>query len=136
MFSMITALMFACSGTNNTSTTTVDSPVPPANASPSVEVPGVVATWNGGTLNYEEGTKAVKGQLIQLEAEYLTNTYQTAMQGIEQAIFEKSWKKKSKLVGTILKKRCSKQKSKTKWVKPLQKRSLKCTSSSSLVWKA
>jgi protein-disulfide isomerase len=89
MFSMITALMFACSGTNNTSTTTVDSPVPPANASPSVEVPGVVATWNGGTLNYEEGTKAVKGQLIQLEAEYLTNTYQTAMQGIEQAIFEK-----------------------------------------------
>ena len=68
---------------------TVDSPVPPVNASPSVEVPGVVATWNGGTLNYEEGTKAVKGQLIQLEAEYLTNTYQTAMQGIEQAIFEK-----------------------------------------------
>ena len=27
--------------------------------------------------------------MIQLEAEYLTNTYQTAMQGIEQAIFEK-----------------------------------------------
>ena len=60
MFSMITTLMFACSGTSNTSTNTVDSPVPPVNASPSVEVPGVVATWNGGTPNYEKVQKPSK----------------------------------------------------------------------------
>ena len=33
--------------------------------------------------------KLAKGQLIQLEAEYLTSTYQTAMQSIEQTILEK-----------------------------------------------
>lgn len=91
MFSLITALLLACSGNNTPSsaTDTIDSPVPTVNASPSVDVPGTVATWDGGELSYADGTKLAKGQLIQLEAEYLTSTYQTAMQSIEQTILEK-----------------------------------------------
>ena len=47
MFSFITGLLLACSG-GNTTTETLDSPVPPVNATPTTSVPGTVATWNGG----------------------------------------------------------------------------------------
>jgi protein-disulfide isomerase len=97
MFVFITSLLLACSNTTNTET--IATPVPSVNATPSVEVPGDVATWDGGSLNYVDGTVAVKGQLIQLEAEYLTNTYQTAMQGIEQAILEKILKEEASKSG-------------------------------------
>jgi protein-disulfide isomerase len=87
MFSFITGLLLACSS-SNTTTETIDSPIPTVNATPTTAVPGTVATWNGGELSYEDGTKLAKGQLIQLEAEYLTSTYQAAMQSIEQTILE------------------------------------------------
>jgi protein-disulfide isomerase len=88
MFSLVLGLLLGCSNTT-TPSKTIDSPVPTVNATPSTNVPGTVATWDGGELSYEDGTKMAKGQLIQLEAEYLTNTYQTAMQSIEQTILEK-----------------------------------------------
>ena len=94
MFSFITGLLLACSGGNNTATETLDSPVPPVNATPTTSVPGTVATWNGGTLVTTREPNLAKGQLIQLEAEYLTSTYQAAMQSIEQTILEKLSRKK------------------------------------------
>jgi protein-disulfide isomerase len=90
MFSLITGLLLACSNsTPNTTPDTIDSPVPTVNASPSLDVPGTVATWDGGELGYTDGTKMAQGQMIQLEAEYLTSTYQAAMQSIEQTVLEK-----------------------------------------------
>ena len=59
MFSFITGLLLACSGGNNTTTETLDSPVPPVNATPTT-CSRTVATWNGGELSYEEGTKLVR----------------------------------------------------------------------------
>ena len=89
MFSLITGLLLACSNsTPNTTPDTIDSPVPTVNASPSLDVPGTVATWDGGELSYTDGVKMAQGQLIQLEAEYLTSTYQAAMQSIEQTVLE------------------------------------------------
>ena len=89
MFSLITGLLLACSNsTPNTTPDTIDSPVPTVNASPSLDVPGTIATWDGGELSYTDGVKMAQGQLIQLEAEYLTSTYQTAMQSIEQTVLE------------------------------------------------
>jgi len=79
----------ACSNsTPNTTPDTIDSPVPTVNASPSLDVPGTIATWDGGELSYTDGVKMAQGQLIQLEAEYLTSTYQAAMQSIEQTVLE------------------------------------------------
>jgi len=89
MFSLITGLLLACSNsTPNTTPDTIDSPVPTVNASPSLDVPGTIATWDGGELSYTDGVKMAQGQLIQLEAEYLTSTYQAAMQSIEQTVLE------------------------------------------------
>ena len=89
MFSLITGLLLACSNsTPNTTPDTIDSPVPTVNASPSLDVPGTIATWDGGELSYTDGVKLAQGQLIQLEAEYLTSTYQAAMQSIEQTVLE------------------------------------------------
>lgn len=85
MFSLITGLLLACS---NSTPNTIDSPVPTVNASPSLDVPGTIATWDGGELSYTDGVKMAQGQLIQLEAEYLTSTYQAAMQSIEQTVLE------------------------------------------------
>ena len=136
MFSIITGLLLACSSSTNTTTETLDSPIPPVNATPTTAVPGTVATWNGGELSYEEGTKLAKGQLIQLEAEYLTSTYQTAMQSIEQTILEKLLEVEVKNGGFASQEELLKKKWKTKWLNPLKKRSPKCTSSSKIVFKA
>lgn len=120
MFSLITGLLLACSGTNTT-TDTIDTPVPPVNATPTTSVPGTVATWNGGELSYEEGTKLAKGQLIQLEAEYLTNTYQAAMQSIEQTILEKLLDQEVKAAGFASQEDLLKKEVEDKVVEPTEK---------------
>ena len=120
MFSLITGLLLACSGTNPT-TDTIDTPVPPVNATPTTSVPGTVATWNGGELSYEEGTKLAKGQLIQLEAEYLTNTYQAAMQSIEQTILEKLLNAEVKAAGLASQEDLLKKEVEDKVVEPTEK---------------
>jgi protein-disulfide isomerase len=121
MFSLITGLLLACSGGSNTTTDTLDSPIPPVNATPVTAVPGTVATWNGGELSYEEGTKLAKGQLIQLEAEYLTNTYQAAMQSIEQTILEKLLDEEVKAAGLTSQEELLKKEVEDKVVEPTEK---------------
>jgi protein-disulfide isomerase len=49
----------------------------------------IVASWNGGQLNYGDGTQAVKGQLTQMEAEYLSNRYQIERNSVEQIAIDK-----------------------------------------------
>ena len=49
----------------------------------------IVASWKNGELNYGEGTEPVKGQLTQMEAEYLSNRYQLERNSIEQFVVDK-----------------------------------------------
>ena len=121
MFSFITGLLLACSGGTNTTTETLDSPVPTVNATPTTSVPGTVATWDGGELSYEEGTKLAKGQLIQLEAEYLTSTYQAAMQSIEQTILEKLLEEEMKASGLASQEELLKKEVEDKVIEPTEK---------------
>jgi protein-disulfide isomerase len=56
----------------------------------------IVATWDGGSLNYTDGTKMAKGQLVQMEADYLTNKYNAEKNSIEQVIMEKLFEEEMK----------------------------------------
>lgn len=100
MISTILALLLACNPPTENSNSTVgtmakeglEQTMSSANAAPlttpSTDGTAVVATWNGGTLTYAQGVETVKGQLIQMEAEYLMNKYQTAKSGIEQSVLQ------------------------------------------------
>ena len=55
---------------------------------PAADPAAVVATWNGGQLTYGEVEKDIKGQLIKLEVDYLTNRYQTESQALEQLVMK------------------------------------------------
>jgi protein-disulfide isomerase len=57
----------------------------------------VVATWDGGSLNYDDGIKMAKGQLVQMEADYLTNKYNAEKNSIEQILMEKLFEEEIKL---------------------------------------
>ena len=63
-----------------------------ANASPTAGETSdstIVATWDGGTLSYADGTALAKGQLTQMKAEYLTNKHSAEKNSIEQTLMEK-----------------------------------------------
>ncbi|MEC8278826.1 MAG: hypothetical protein VX026_13995, partial [Myxococcota bacterium] len=96
---MITALLFfmACgqSTTEQAAQTQADVTTPKAQvavASPAPQLIAddtIVATWNGGQLNYGEGTLSIKGQLTQMEAEYLSGRYQLEKSSVEQIAIDK-----------------------------------------------
>lgn len=91
MTSILLSLFLACnSQTDSIEKNVVTSPIPPANAVPAgTNANATVATWSSGSIKYSEGTEMAKGQLIQMEAEYLLNSYKAAKQSIEQTILEK-----------------------------------------------
>jgi protein-disulfide isomerase len=82
-----------------------DSPVPGsiahASTAPTTGTTGdtVVATWEGGSLTYAELEAELGAQLVQLEAEYLNNRYQTEMAGAEQAVITKLLEEEAKAQG-------------------------------------
>ena len=96
---MITALLFflACgqSTTEQAAQPQANATTPQAQvavASPAPQLIAddtVVATWNGGQLNYGEGTLSIKGQLTQMEAEYLSGRYQLEKNSVEQIAIDK-----------------------------------------------
>ena len=99
MISIILSMLLACNPSTENSTTVSDlakegleQTISSANAAPlastSIDDTKVVATWNGGTLTYAQGVTTVKGQLIQMEAEYLMNKYQAEKSGIEQSVLQ------------------------------------------------
>ena len=99
MFSLLFSLLLACGDNTETTTTADNTPAsnegssisairPVIAASPNADV-GVVATWDGGSLEYADGVAQVKGQLMQLESKYLLETYQTAKSSIEQEVMQK-----------------------------------------------
>lgn len=92
---MLTSLLFflACGETTVEQASTPNTPqAQVAVASPAPQLIAddtVVASWNGGQLNYGDGTKSVKGQLTQMEAEYLSNRYQLERNSVEQIAIDK-----------------------------------------------
>ena len=99
MTSILLSLLLACNP-QPTSTDTISSPIPPVNAVPAgINENATVATWSGGSLTYAEGTLPAKGQLVQMEAEYLLNSHKAAKQGIEQTIYEKIFEEEMKKQG-------------------------------------
>lgn len=100
MTSFLLSLLVACNTQTTGSEKTINSPVPPVNAVPAgINDNTTVATWSGGTLTYAEGTLPAKGQLIQMEAEYMLNSHKAAKQGIEQTIYEKIFEEEMKKQG-------------------------------------
>jgi protein-disulfide isomerase len=80
------------------SSTPVANAAPPANTTDAT-ADKVVATWDGGSLTYTEGTKLATGQLVQMKAEYLTNKHKTETSSIEQSIMEKLFEAEVKKQG-------------------------------------
>ena len=52
------------------------------------DMSAVVATWDGGSINYGDLYEVAKGQLIRAEVEYLTQKYQTESQILESKVME------------------------------------------------
>jgi len=88
------SVLFACSTeqtteTKSSATASNNILLSDAGAAPAdIDASTVVATWDGGELTYVEGTKLVKGQIVQMKAEYMTSKYQTEKGSIEQTIME------------------------------------------------
>ena len=95
------SLLLAC-GEQNTSQSAVAAPPAAGQAAsdPSSGPAGgaTVAKWEGGQLTYDEATAPVKGQLMQMKAEYLTNRYNlesgSLQQKLDEALFEAESKKR------------------------------------------
>ncbi len=47
---------------------------------------GVVASWNGGSLNYGDAKKDIDIQLLQMEGEYLSNRYDAEMNAVDEKV--------------------------------------------------
>ena len=97
MLTLLISLMLACSTEQSGETTPSASKnksssnllVSDASAAPAdIDDSTVIATWDGGSLTYTDGTKMVKGQIIQMKAEYMTTKYQTEKSSIEQTLME------------------------------------------------
>lgn len=100
MTNILLSLFLACNPQTTNSEKTLSTPIPPVNAVPAgINENATVATWSGGSLTYAEGTEPAKGQLIQMEAEYLLNSHKAAKQGIEQTIYEKIFEEEMKKQG-------------------------------------
>jgi protein-disulfide isomerase len=92
--------LVACGGSSGSATATAPAAAPPASSAPA-SVPAAsgspagtaastpVASWEGGALTYGDIAGSVKGSLTKLEAEYLTNRYETESQALEQALNDK-----------------------------------------------
>jgi protein-disulfide isomerase len=98
---LLLSLLLACGEQNTSQTAVAAPPAPAAAAEPAAAEPGsstTVAKWKGGQLSYGEATEQVKGQLVQMKAEYLTNRYNlesgSLQQKLDEALFEAESKKR------------------------------------------
>ncbi len=80
----------ACEPSTSTATTGVAAaagPAPaPLTAPQGADGATVVASWNGGSLNYEAAKVDIDIQLLQMEGEYLANRYDTEMNAVEEKV--------------------------------------------------
>ena len=83
---MLFLALFACETSQDASNEPSMPAAPAAATSPAVEHPsGVVASWNGGQLNYDDLLESTKTQRTMLEIEYLQGRYALEQQAIEEA---------------------------------------------------
>lgn len=82
--------MLACENAGNAGTTAKVAPAgppPPAATAPAgTPDAGVVATWEGGSLTYGEVKGDIRGEIVRLEAEYLSNRYETEYAAVEERV--------------------------------------------------
>jgi protein-disulfide isomerase len=98
MTTILISLLLACFD-QQSSSTPVANAAAPTTTSTNDSDNSVVATWDGGSITYAEGTKLATGQLVQMKAEYLTNKYKTETNSIEQTIMEKLFEAEMKKQG-------------------------------------
>ncbi|MFZ5476037.1 MAG: DsbA family protein [Myxococcota bacterium] len=83
-------VLVACGGNGATTSAAPVAAGPPpvaATAPPTAnEAEAVVASWEGGKLTYADLKKDIDVQLVQLEAEYLTNRFDTEAQALEERV--------------------------------------------------
>ena len=84
---MLVFAFLACTNAQDATDATPSMPAGPAAATtPAVDHPsGVVASWNGGQLNYDELMEKTSTQRTMLEIEYLQSRYQLEQQAIEES---------------------------------------------------
>ncbi len=95
--------LVACGGSSGPATATAPSATPAAapatvsaeggttaSAAPAGTPAGTpIASWDGGALTYGDISGAIKGSLTKLEADYLTNRYETESQALDQVLNDK-----------------------------------------------
>ena len=93
--------LVACGGSSGSATATAPAASPntavagaPASAAPSSAPAATaastpIASWEGGSLSYGDIAGPIKGSLTKLEAEYLTNRYETESQALDQVLNDK-----------------------------------------------
>ncbi len=83
---MLFLTLFACETSEQASNDAPEMPAgpPPATVPVSEHPSGVVATWSGGQLNYDEVQDATKTQRTMLEIEFLQNRYNLENQALEE----------------------------------------------------
>ena len=86
--SLFLSLMLGCHSANSGPPPIVSAGAPPPAAKAPAANPdeGVVAAWQGGQLTYGELRKDISGSLVKLEADYLTNRYDTEMAALDEKI--------------------------------------------------
>ncbi len=116
-FLLLTALVFAAC---DSPPAVPASPSGPAKAAPAGPAPaaatapaandaaGVVASWNGGSLNYGDARKDIDIDLLQMQGEYLSNRYDAEMNAVDEkvnkAIAELEAKKRGTTVEDLMQK--------------------------------
>jgi protein-disulfide isomerase len=88
LLSLILTWMLACQPASSGSPSVVEAGAPPpaAKAPAATADEGVVAAWQGGQLTYGEIKKDISSDLTKLEAEYLTNRYDTEMGALDDKV--------------------------------------------------
>jgi len=88
--SLLLAWMTACqpasSGASSTAPVEAGAPPPAAKAPAASPDDGVVAAWQGGQLTYGELKKDISTELTKLEADYLTNRYDTETSALDDKV--------------------------------------------------
>jgi protein-disulfide isomerase len=107
---LLASILAGCQdrSTASSSASVPPGPPPAAATAPAASTSGdaVVASWNGGSLTYAELTKDIAGQLTKLQADYLTERYDTESQAMDdkvnQQILELEAKKRGLASGDAL----------------------------------
>jgi len=89
MHALLLTGLLACNSNASSPSADPVGPAPEAAKAPSVgNVPAVVASWDGGSVDYSSFSKEMELQIARMEADYLTQRYDAESQALDEKINE------------------------------------------------